>query len=45
MPDVRIPAEVVRRGVAFLEDRVKGCVEIVRGDGGTEDEEEGEGDD
>jgi hypothetical protein len=40
LPDVRIPAEVVRRGVRFLEDRVRGRVEIVNGDGGTEEEED-----
>ena len=40
LPDVRMPKEVVERGIGFLKERVKGNIEIVDDDGN--DEEEGE---
>ena len=40
LPDVRIPKEVVERGIGFLKERVKEDIEIVDDD----DTREGEGD-
>lgn len=41
LPDVRIPKEVVERGIGFLKGRVKENIEIVNDDDGN-DKEEGE---
>ncbi|ERF72321.1 hypothetical protein EPUS_06077 [Endocarpon pusillum Z07020] len=40
LPDVKIPKEVIEKGIGFLKERVRGDIEIVDDDGN--DKEEGE---